>query len=150
MDEYNSGEVRYPFSDLSAGHHHIAFKTFDVYNNSSESEIEFYVYEGNSLIIDKMYNTPNPFYDETEFRFEHNQSFDVFDIKIDIYDIMGNKVTELNQKNSNGGYAITPIVWNGTNSAGAKLPKGVYIYRTEITATDGRKTYKSSKLMIFK
>lgn len=150
LDKYNSGEVRYPFSDLIPGYHHIAFKSFDIYNNSSEAELEFYVHEGNDLVIDNMYNVPNPFYDATEFRFEHNQSFDAFEINIRIYDLMGNKVTELTENNLNNGFAITPIKWNGTNAVGAKLPEGIYIYRTEITATDGRKTYKSSKLMIFR
>lgn len=149
IDKYNSGAVTYPFTNLSSGYHYITFKSWDIHNNSAESSIEFYVYGSDSPIIENMYNTPNPFYDETWFTFEHNQSFDAFNVTIKIYDIMGNIITELNQNNSTSGYAIEPIHWDGTNSVGAKLPKGVYVYRTEITATDGRKTHKSSKLMIF-
>ncbi len=149
IDKYNSGEVNYRFYNLEPGYHYINFKAWDIYNNSQESMIEFYVRERNEMVIENMYNRPNPFRDFTEFTFEHNQSFDAFDITINIFDIMGSKVAVLNQKNSNLGYAITPIQWDGTNSGGAKLPKGVYIYRTEITATDGKKTHKSSKLMIF-
>jgi hypothetical protein len=154
LDKYNSGKVRYPFSNLTPGYHYIAFKTWDIYNNSSEAMLEFYVKESGSTSIENMINSPNPFRDETWFTFEHNQAFDdaeydAFDISIHIYDIMGNKVTQLNAKNSSAGFKITPIRWSGTSASGAKLPKGVYVYRTEITSIDGEKSYKSSKLMIF-
>ncbi len=149
IDKYNSGEVNYQLYNLEPGYHYINFKSWDIYNNSAEAMIEFYVHDGNDMVIENMYNSPNPFNNITEFSFEHNQSSETFDITIRIFDVMGNKVAELNQKNSSSGYAITPIQWDGTNSVGAKLPKGVYVYRTEITATDGRKTHKSSKLMIF-
>jgi flagellar hook assembly protein FlgD len=63
---------------------------------------------------------------------------------------MGNKITEINETNLNPGYKTTPIYWDGTNSSGSKLPLGMYIYRVQIITPDGKKTNKSSKLMIFK
>lgn len=148
IDKYNSGEIKYPFTDLSSGYHYITVKTWDIHNNSAESTLEFYVHESNTPIIENLMNSPNPFNNETWFTFEHNQSFIAFDVSIKIYDIMGNMVTEINQDNIMSGHIIDPIYWDATNSSGSKLPKGVYIYHTEITATDGRKTYKSSKLII--
>lgn len=149
IDKYNSGQVQYPFSDLEPGYHYVTFKTWDIHNNSAESTLEFYVYESNSLVIENMFNSPNPFNSDTWFHFEHNQPFEPFDVTIKIYDIMGSLVAIINQSELSSGYAINPIYWDGTNSAGAKLPKGVYIYRTEITAVDGNKAHESSKLMIF-
>ncbi len=150
IDEYNSGIVTYPFTNLTPGYHSIEFKTWDIYNNNNTATIEFYVQSSNNPVIQNMYNYPNPFYDETEFRFDHNQASTVFDITIRIYDLMGNKVRDIYSSNINNGYTIAPISWDGTNNVGAKLPRGMYIYRAEISTADGRKTTKSSKLMIFK
>jgi hypothetical protein len=149
IDKYNSGIVMFQFENLSVGYHNIKFKAWDIYNNSSESTIEFYVYESSAPYIANMYNTPNPFYDETYFTFEHNQPANNFKINIKIFNMMGNLVSEINRNNTNSGYAINPIHWDGTNSAGAKLPKGIYVYKVELTTQTGTKTYKSSKLMIF-
>ncbi len=150
IDVYNKGELNFQLKDLSEGYHYITLKAWDIYNNSSEAVIEFYVFNGESPVMDKMYNTPNPFSDKTWFTFEHNQPAGISKVTIKIYDVMGNKVSELNNKNTTDGYSIEPISWDGTNYGGAKLPNGVYIYKTEITSVDGQKTYKSSKLMIFR
>jgi hypothetical protein len=150
IDVYNRGELNYQLEGLLEGYHYITLKAWDIYNNSSEAVIEFYVFNSESSVINKMYNTPNPFSDETWFTFEHNQQAVLSEIEINIYDIMGNNVANLHQKKSTDGYAIEPISWDGTNYGGAKLPNGVYIYKIEITSIDGQKTYKSSKLMIFR
>jgi len=149
IDKYNSGYVKYQFNNLPVGYHKITFKAWDIHNNSSESTIEFYVYESKSPYISNMYNTPNPFYNETWFTFEHNQPADNFKVNIKIFDLTGNLVSEINQNNTNVGYAINPIKWDGTNLSGAKLPKGIYVYKVTITTQNNTETYKTSKLMIF-
>ena len=51
IDSYQSGKVEYPLENLSEGIHTITFKVWDVFNNSSESSIEFFVSESEDLII---------------------------------------------------------------------------------------------------
>lgn len=149
IDKYNCGEVRYPFKNLTPGYHTISFKSWDVYNNSSESVIEFYVHDAQSVVMDKLQNSPNPFYDHTYFTFEHNQAQTDFSVLIEVFDMMGTKVSEIKQNQSGGGYKTEPIRWNGTSLAGAKLSRGIYIYKATLSTTDGQKTTQSSKLMIF-
>ncbi len=149
MDKYNSGEVKYQLANLAPGYHSIYFKAWDIYNNSAESSITFYVHHGENLVLEKLQNAPNPFYEYTHFTFEHNQAGVSLDITIDIFDMMGTKVAAIHKKNVVGGYKTEPISWNGTSLAGAKLSKGIYIYRASIVTIDGQKTTKSSKLMIF-
>ncbi len=150
LNRYNCGEVRYPLDNLSPGAHTITLKAWDIYNNSSEAEIGFTVHENGDITINNMYNTPNPFYDETYFKFEHNQSSDDLTVTIRIYDTMGKLVNMIKQSDSNGSFNITPIHWDGTGNNGHKLEQGVYIYNTEILTVDGKKSSKSSKLMIFR
>ncbi len=150
LNKYNCGTVKYPLENLSPGPHTITLKAWDIYNNSSEAEISFYVHKNSSITISNMYNTPNPFYDETEFRFEHNQSSDDLTVTIRIYDTMGKLVTVIKQKDNNGSFNITPIKWDGTGNNGQKLDQGIYIYNTEIVSVGGKKSAKSSKLIIFR
>jgi hypothetical protein len=70
-------------------------------------------------------------------------------VRIEVFDMMGTKVSEINQNLSPAGYKIEPIRWNGTSLAGAKLSRGVYIYKATLSTIDGQKTTQSSKLMIF-
>jgi flagellar hook assembly protein FlgD len=101
-------------------------------------------------VIDKLLNYPNPFWDQTEFIFEHNQASSKNNIRIEIFDLMGKKMTELNAVDNSGSFKIAPIVWDGTGSDGAKLARGMYIYKVQLTNSLGAKTSKSSKLMIIK
>lgn len=73
---------------------------------------EFYLYQ----------NYPNPFNNETVIRFGIHQ---LSRIRIDIYDILGRKITELVNNQLLPG--IYNIGWNGTNKEGSSLPSGVYI-----------------------
>jgi hypothetical protein len=147
---YNSGEVRYPLSSLATGKHSIVFKTWDIYNNSSKAQIDFIVYDDANVVIENLKNYPNPFYDYTDFVFEHNQPYGVINVVIEIFDLTGQEVARLTTEENNGSYAINPIRWTGTSNGGAKLAKGLYIYRAHLTTSDGRENTKSSKLMILK
>ena len=70
VDDYTTGTVSFPFRDLEPGLHTITFKAWDVYNNSTTSEIEFVVFdEDESLKVTNVLNYPNPFVDYTEFWF---------------------------------------------------------------------------------
>ena len=89
---YNSGEVRYPLSSLATGKHTIVFKSWDIYNNSSQAQIDFTVYDDANVIIENLKNYPNPFYDYTDFVFEHNQPDGVVSVAIEIFDLTGRRL----------------------------------------------------------
>jgi hypothetical protein len=150
INTYKSGEVRFPLSGLKAGEHSLIFKAWDIYNNSSEAKINFTVYGENTVAIENLHNYPNPFYDETFFAFEHNQSDIELEIEIDIYDLMGKCVARLVSSQSSNSFAIEPIRWTGITEGGDKLAKGLYIYRARLTTSNGLENIKSSKLMILK
>jgi len=69
-------------------------------------------------------NYPNPFNPETHIYFEIPQ---MHDVKLEIYNILGQKVRSL----INGAYnpGRHTVTWNGRNDSGMIVPSGVYIYR---------------------
>jgi hypothetical protein len=147
---FQQGTVRYPFSNLPAGKHELKFRIWDVFNNSSEATITFEVINQNSIVIDGLLNYPNPFRDETYFIFDHNKAGSILDVRIDIFDLSGRKVAELQQNNQSSSFKSNPIHWNGQSVNGHFLDAGIYVYRVMITDKNGRSSAQVNKLMIAK
>ena len=84
-------------------------------------------------------NYPNPFNPVTSISYEiPEESF----VTISVYNLVGQKVTDLVHELSSVGYHRT--LWNGTNMAGDPVSSGVYIYTIE---ADNYRTVKKMILM---
>ena len=151
LDDYKNGSIKYPLRDLEPGIHSINFKAWDVFNNSSTSEIEFLVYDQNEeLVISNVLNYPNPFIDYTEFWFNHNSS-DVLDVLLQIFTISGKLVKTINQQTNTLGSSnlSRDIVWDGRDEYGDRLAKGVYVYKIKVRSMQtNNKAQKIQKLVI--
>ncbi|TNJ43815.1 type IX secretion system sortase PorU [Tamlana fucoidanivorans] len=154
VDNYRKGVVSFPLRDIEPGLHTLTVRAWDVYNNSSISEIQFVVYnENQELVIDKVLNYPNPFVNYTEFWFNHNSS-ESLDVSIQIFTVSGKLVRTLNGQTS-GGIKTTSsslsrdIVWDGRDDFGDKIGKGVYVYKLKVHSNRLDKTVeKIEKLVI--
>ncbi|TYB79409.1 type IX secretion system sortase PorU [Bizionia myxarmorum] len=139
IDDYQKGTANFPLRNIQPGLHTLSLKAWDVYNNSSISEIQFVVHnENQSLVIENVLNYPNPFVNYTEFWFNHNSS-DALDVSVQIFTVSGKLVKTLNgQTNSSeccgkGTSALSrDIVWDGRDDFGDKIGKGVYIYKLTV------------------
>lgn len=136
VDAYQKGTVSFPFRNLEPGLHTLTLKAWDVYNNSSTSEIQFIVFDQDQeLVINNVLNYPNPFVNYTEFWFNHNSS-EPLDVSIQIFTVSGKLVRTLNGQTSGGIKAASSlskdIVWDGRDDFGEKIGKGVYIYKLTV------------------
>ncbi len=148
INNYNSGIVRYQLKDLSPGVHSLQVKVWDIFNNSSEESIEFRVIDSDEIILEKVYNYPNPITDHTVFQFEHNKSNENLRITVYIYDLSGRLMHTIRNEESASGYRSESILWDGRNIYGGKLSKGIYIYRLRVQTSEGKVAEKSEKLLI--
>lgn len=139
LNDFRRGRVTVPVADLEPGTYEFKLKVWDTQNNPSEAELWFIV--DDDLFLSQVYNYPNPFDDETRITLTHVGEDADFDVNIEIYDIMGRKVQELQKRVSCTNGVIEPIVWNGRNSNGSSLLSGVYIYR--LTLTDGKGFFRA-------
>ncbi|WP_372937024.1 type IX secretion system sortase PorU [Seonamhaeicola sp.] len=153
VDDYQKGVVSFPFSDLEPGLHTLTLKAWDVYNNSSEAEIQFVVYDQDQeLVINNVLNYPNPFVNYTEFWFNHNSS-ESLDVSIQIFTVSGKLVRTLNGQTTGGTITTSSlsrdIVWDGRDDFGDKIGKGVYIYKLTVhSSLLNKKVEKIEKLVI--
>mgnify|MGYP000227026159 CR=1 FL=1 len=144
-DDYTSGSITYPLSNLSVGTHTLKLKAWDVANNSTEVEIEFEV--TSDFVITEISNYPNPVSDYTYFVLEHNQSGASFDVIFDIYDSFGRSVDRFQTRVGSNGSTTNPVRWDLAESKIAATP-GIYIYRAIVQNSEGIITSKSGKMTI--
>jgi hypothetical protein len=149
LDNYQKGNVRFPFRDLEPGLHTITFKAWDVYNNLITSEIQFIVVGNDDITLSNVLNYPNPFVSYTEFWFNHNRPFEMLDVQVQIFTITGKVVKTINQSVLTEGFLSREIKWDGRDDFGDKIGKGVYVYKLTVVSTiDGKKSEKHEKLVI--
>ncbi|MCB0667723.1 MAG: type IX secretion system sortase PorU [Saprospiraceae bacterium] len=138
QDDYTSGMVTYPLSNLEPGSHQLEIKAWDVANNSSEALIEFIVVDEAEDGLRHVLNYPNPFSHNTCFQFEHQlQDLDL-DIKVEILTPSGRIVNVLEQSVKASGFLSRDVKWDGTDEFGDPLGNGIYIYRITVTTEDAR------------
>ena len=77
--------------------------------------------------LNNIYNYPNPFNPITTLRYDLSE--DTF-VKITIYDILGNLVSNLLNNNQYSGNKS--IQWDATNNQGQPVSAGVYLYKVQV------------------
>jgi hypothetical protein len=87
-------------------------------------------------------NYPNPFNPETTIAFDLPESGNV---RLDIYNIRGQKVTTLINKELSAGNH--QFIWNGKNQQGNTIPSGIYLYRVD---ADGGRYTSTRKMLLLK
>jgi hypothetical protein len=148
-DKYTSGRVLYPFFELEEGPHVLAVKIWDTYNNSTEGEIEFIVASADKLVIEDLINFPNPFREETSFRFNHNKPDEELNVKIQIYNLAGKVVHEMNTMVYSNGFQSEPISFNKGDNSRA-ISQGIYIYKIQVTSEEGQTANATQRMLIVK
>lgn len=144
-DDYTSGTLTFPLSNLPIGKHTLRLKVWDVANNSSEKEIEFEI--TSELEITEISNYPNPVLDYTYFTFKHNQPGATMDVIFDIYDQNGRSVDRFQASVGSNGNTTNPVRWDIAESKIAATP-GVYVYRAIVQNSDGVISSKSGKMVV--
>ncbi|MCF6213627.1 MAG: type IX secretion system sortase PorU [Flavobacteriaceae bacterium] len=151
LDSFKKGKVNFQLRNLSTGIHTIKFKAWDTYNNLSEASLTFNVVADNGITLNHVLNYPNPFVNYTEFWFEHNRPNEALEVQIQIFTISGKLVKTINKSLQTSGTLSRDIIWNGLDDYGAKIGKGVYIYKLTVKSSITQdKAEKIEKLVILR
>lgn len=166
INTYQYGTVRYQLPTLTPGPHTLQVRAWDNVNNSNTRTLGFTVAatagssgatggsNGTSgtasdmspLVIDKVINFPNPFTSQTTFSFEHNFPGQNIEVNLSIYTQNGKLVKQINKTANTNGTRNVQITWDGTDAAGSKIARNVYIYKIQISAA-GTNYQSSGKLI---
>lgn len=77
-------------------------------------------------------NYPNPFNPETTIKYNLPADKSVYQVKVKVYDALGQLITSLVNELQNPG--IHTIKWNGKNTAGQTMPSGIYFCVVEASS----------------
>lgn len=149
LNNFKKGKVKFPLRNLKPGLHTLNFKSWDTYNNPSESTLSFIVVNDSDLILSNVLNYPNPFVNYTEFWFNHNKPNETLEVQVQIFTVSGKLIKTLNQSVQSGGLLSREISWNGLDDFGNKIGKGVYVYKLRVKSLlSNAKAEKFEKLVI--
>jgi hypothetical protein len=148
LNSYSSGTIRYPFHNLEEGLHTLSLKVWDVFNNSSEAYLEFFVITSQKFVVDEVINYPNPFKTGTSFVFSHNQAEGMLDVSIRIYNLDGQLIRTFETSFFSTGYRSEPIYWDGSTDTGYRLSEGMYVYRIQVKNETGQSDGKTGKMIL--
>ena len=148
LNDFRRGRITIPVSDLTPGTYEFTLKVWDTQNNASEASLWFVV--DDDMFLSQVCNYPNPFSDETRFFLTHTGDDGNFDVNIEIFDIMGRKVHQLQKRVSATNGVIEPILWNGCGNSGSPLLSGIYIYRLTLTDETGYFRTVSQRMVIMR
>ncbi len=129
-----SGKVTYKFDNLAAGEHSLKIDAWDVFNNTSSKVVYVKVNNSDGLVVDNIYNYPNPFSGGTVFMADHNDPQPV-SVKIRVYSVTGRLLHEITRLNVSERSIRIP--WDGRDIDGNMLANGVYLYKVTITSASG-------------
>jgi hypothetical protein len=134
LDTYKSGIAYYQLSQLETGNHTIRVKAWDIYNNSSEETLGFFVDNVNDLIINKLFCFPNPMQNYTCFQYSHNLPGN-HQVTVKIYDLSGRLIYTINRSNNEQGFVSEPLYWERKSASGTLVSPGVYPYTITVKAS---------------
>jgi len=145
---YQKGKVKYQLNDLEEGIYSIKFRIWDVYNNSTTSDISFFVSTKGKIVVDTAKIYPNPAtVDETiTFSINHNRPGQLINIGILVSDLTGRTVWSSSQSAIASETEIK-IQWNPAAEGGI-LATGLYIVRLELSTLNEKSTFVPLKLII--
>jgi hypothetical protein len=143
-----SGWIKYPLKGLQPGRHVLRLRAWDVFNNSAERSIEFYVTDGNGIQIESFANYPNPFEENTTLFFTHNRSGDELQAQVFILKTTGELIQTVMVQIPESEYRVTLPDFR-TMMNDKKLPAGLYLARLVVRSlSNGSKNEHVTKLII--
>ena len=148
LGDYQTGSLNYLLNDLSPGSHTLSVTAWDTHNNPSTQAIDFVVSSENNILINAIYNVPNPFETQTTFWVSHNKPRELIQANIIVHDINGKKVWEQNKTLYSGTNTNSEIVWNGQSNDGTLVNKGLYLCTITLNSTLSNTTHTETHRII--
>jgi hypothetical protein len=150
LNNYRKGIATFPFSGLSTGFHTLMIRAWDMFNNSSEKSVSFFVWEIPSASFANVKNVPNPFDDETAFMFVPKDATGKVNVQVQIYSVTGLPVKSITRDFTVNEYDQLVILWDGSDDNGKILRAGLYPYRIIFRGENGGYSSTSGKAMIMR
>jgi len=145
---HTSGSLSYPLFIEARGKHTISLRAWDNLNNPSVATLGFTVVTDGTFRLTNLLAWPNPTDDGTTFTAGHNRPDTEMDITITIFSTGGKPVRVIREHSASTGYSLPEIAWDGCDSNGGRVARGIYLWRAEAVTTEGERSMASGRIII--
>ena len=143
-----AGMVSYPLSSIEPGEHTLTFTVWDNANNSSSATLSFSISATWRPGISTLTTDVNPASSSVNFIVATDGLSDSLDCRLDVFDLSGRIIWSASRSEMNlYGNRLT-MGWNLCDFAGARVQRGIYLYRATITTAEGAVVTKTKKLAV--
>lgn len=129
---YQQGRIQYQLTNLQEGKYHARVTAWDAVNNKGTEEFTFDVVLNQNARVENLLNYPNPFTEATAFYLDVTSNEQPVEVLIQIFSVDGQLVRTLRHYDPTRQGRIGPIYWDGTDSYGRRIARGVYFYRAKV------------------
>lgn len=143
-----SGDIIFPLNELEPGEHKLTFSVWDNAGNGASGDLTFKVAVGRSPVIYDVLTDCNPASTSVTFSLVHDHPSEALECDIEVFDLSGRKVWSSRSTGSNNYDNSVQMQWNLCDSNGARVPRGIYLYRATITTAKGTTSSKTRKLAV--
>lgn len=144
-----SGSLTYALPTLKPGRHALRLKARDVADNAAEATLNFSVNERTNSRLRDVVNLPNPFREQTTFRFDHDADGDDLELEAEIFDATGRVLRRLRAVADRAESPLAALTWDGRADSGVALAGGLYFYRIFARSLQtGRQQRGAGKLLL--
>ncbi len=143
-----SGTLHYPLENLAEGEHTLTLRIWDIDGNFADASIACEVEPGLAPEIYDVYTDAMPAHTEARFFVRHNRPDQIVKVAVSVYDLMGRHVWTGESEARSDMETSSPLVWDLRNPGGQRVPRGIYLYRAEVSTADSKAATKTKKLAV--
>lgn len=147
LDDYKSGSINYPFTNLMSGNYTILIKVWDTYTNFSEKAFGFQVSAASGIKLTGLKVYPNPFDTDLSFELNHNRVDEDIEVIFRLLLTSGQQVGMFGWQYYNSESVIKESVIS-TRLGSLMVPGILYIYTVEIKSLTDHSVDKRSGRII--
>lgn len=139
------GTIHYSLSGLEKGDYSLTLKVWDTSGNSADRTIDFSVSAKARPHIYDIWTDSSPASVQANFYLKHDRPDQMLTVTVTVYNMLGQPLWSDTTKGISDMYTSTPVVWNLTDQAGRRVPRGIYLYRAVIVGEDGEEQATASQ-----
>lgn len=147
-DASNSGTIVYPLSGLSAGYHKLSLRIWDTAGNSSTAVIDFNVGAISKPSIFDITCTGGTGGVPAVFTLTTDRPLTRMNCEVEVYDLCGKPIWKGTEESTVTQDSRISLTWDLHDSAGRRVPRGIYVYRAGVYDSEGNASYVSRKMAV--
>lgn len=147
INDYLAGEVQYTIPELDDGEHSLQFTVWDNAGNNSTRTLDFKVDNAMQPSVN-VYTDASPATSGVTFFIAPDLPGDGLHCHVAVFDLSGRMIWDAQAVDSGNLAAPLQARWDLTNRGGARVARGIYIYRCTVTHGDGNETVVAKKLAV--